>query len=634
MDDYPELMISLGLSEETIVKAPVLKAPSANPGAPYLEFDRINGEHSFKSAVPDGNVEYQVRTRHGGRVVFFNFPLAKEMGLIPEDHAETMNDRLERKLLETFSLVIINEYDIQHKIKFPEKDIRPNRYMATRYLQLQHPDKRGKTSGDGRGIWNGEFKGRSGTRWDVTSSGTGATCLSPAAAQTGRFYRTGDKRVGYGNGYNTLDEGLSAALMSEIFHQNGIGTERTLVLIGFSGEDEGTSINVRAGQNLLRPSHFFCHLKQGRHDALKGAVDYYFDRQIRNADWPRHLRGERKYAFFAEEMARVFARLSAVLESEYIFCWMDWDGDNILANGGIIDYGSVRQFGLFYSEYRYDDVDRFSTRLPEQRHKARYIVQCFAQIRDFLVTGRKRRIRRFRNDPVLKLFDQEFERTSLEALLEKVGFNSKRRDELLTRNPALVREFRRVFNYFERVRSKEGVYTLPDGLNRDAVFSMRELLREYPRLLFQQEKPLSSEEFVKIMAARNAKPEDLELTEFRVRRIAEFQSLYARLISEITGQNSQRDRKLLLELTMRSSVINKRDRITGDAAILVTQNFIRWHKRVHRHTLHEVFRAVVEHQQFRPADAPQSSTKRASKSKTVALVMRNLRVIRKYSESV
>ena len=104
--------------------------------------------------------------------------------------------------------------------------------MATRYLQLQHPDKRGKTSGDGRGIWNGEFRGRGGT-WDVSSSGTGATCLSPAAAQTGKFFKTGDRAVGYGNGYNTLDEGLSAALMSEIFHRNGIPTERTLVIISF-----------------------------------------------------------------------------------------------------------------------------------------------------------------------------------------------------------------------------------------------------------------------------------------------------------------------------------------------------------------------------------------------------------------
>jgi hypothetical protein len=614
------------------VKAQALSHSSADK--PYSELERINGEHSFRTAVPAGAVDYQVRTRHGGRVVFFNFALAREMGLIAADHPDAMNDRLERKLLETFSLVIINEYDIRHKIKYPEKDIRPNRYMATRYLQLQHPSKLGKTSGDGRGIWNGEFKGRGGVLWDVTSSGTGATCLSPAAAQTGRFFRTGDKRVGYGNGYNTLDEGMSAALMSEIFHQNGVATERTLVLIGFSGADAGTSINVRAGRNLLRPSHFFCHLKQGQHEPLKAVVDYFFDRQIRNADWPRHLRGERKYAFFAEEMARVFARLAAQLESEYIFCWMDWDGDNILADGGIIDYGSIRQFGLYYGDYRYDDVDRYSTSLPEQRLKARDIVQCFAQIRGFVVTGRKRNLRRFRNDPILKIFDQEFEHAYLAAILTRVGFSVKRRTELLERQPALVREFRRLFNYFERIRSKSGIYDLPDGLNCDAVFSMRDLLREYPKLLIEHGRPLTPEEMLEVMAAAVAKPDDLKLSDFRIRKLSEFQSLYARLVSELAGTSPAASRKLLLELAMRSSVINRRDRITGDAAVFVTENFIRLHKRVPRRTLHEVFRAVVEHQLFHSDPPPTAAPPPDARTKIGALVMRNLRIIRKYCESV
>lgn len=614
-----------------------MKAQALTPSTTdrlYSELERINGEHTFRTAVPAGAVDYQVRTRHGGRVVFFNFALAREMGLIAPDHPDTMNERLERKLLETFSLVIINEYDIRHKIKYPEKDIRPNRYMATRYLQLQHPSKQGKTSGDGRGIWNGEFKGRGGLVWDITSSGTGATCLSPAAALTGRFFRTGDKRVGYGNGYNTLDEGMSAALMSEIFHQNGIATERTLVLIGFSGADAGTSINVRAGRNLLRPSHFFCHLKQSQHEPLKAAVDYFFERQIRNADWPRHLRGERKYAYFAEEMARVFARLAARLESEYIFCWMDWDGDNILADGGIIDYGSVRQFGLYYGDYRYDDVDRYSTSLPEQRLKARDIVQCFAQIRGFIVSGRKRNLRCFRNDPILKIFDLEFERAYLTAILKRVGYSGKRSAELLARQPALVREFRRLFNYFERVRSKSGIYDLPDGLNRDAVFSMRDLLREYPKLLLERGKPLSPEEMVDIMAANLAKPDDLKLSDFRVRKIADFQAAYSRLIAEVAGPNPAANRKLLLELAMRSSMINRRDRITGDAAVFVTKNFIRLHKRAPRRTLHEVFRAVVKHQLFRAEAAPVTDAPPDARTKIGALVMRNLRIIRKYCESV
>ncbi len=608
----------------------------------YSEFDRINGEHPFKDSVPEGVVQYQVRTRSGGKVAFFNFPLAKEMGLLPSDHPEAMNEALERKLLETFSLVIINEYDIHAKIQYAAKDIRPNLYMATRYLQLQHPNKQGRTSGDGRGIWNGEFKGKGGRAWDVTSSGTGATCLSPAAAKEGRWFKSGDRKVCYGNGYNTFDEGMAAALMSEIFYQNGIRTERTLLIVGFSGKEAGTTINVRAGLNLMRPSHFFCHLKQGNYANLKSIVDLYYDRQVRNLDWPKSFTGEKKYRFLTEEVARAFAMSAAKFESDYVFCWMDWDGDNILADGGIIDYGSVRQFGMFYGDYRYDDDDRFSTSLPEQKFKARYIVQSFAQIRDFLVTGKKKNIRRFRKDPAVKLFDAEFERVYRELLLEKVGFSPKHRKWLIDNRKDLVVSFRKCFNYFERVRCSKGIYSVGDGVNRDPVFCMRDLLREFPKRLHALDGAgeVPSKDFVSLMATSYARSRDLKITPFRENRISEFQSLYSKMITEISGQPmaSSQSRALVVELGMRASVINRKERITGDAAIAITECFNRERKNLNRHTLIQAFQEIVAHQRFRPEGKQrpaQGAAERSSRpSKAENLVMRNLRVIRKYCESL
>ena len=146
----------------------------------------------------------------------------------------------------------------QRGLSFRKQDIRPNKYMATRYLQLQHPSRRGTTSGDGRGIWNGEIRHR-GRTWDVSSSGTGATRLSPAVAIEEKFFKTGDRNVGYGNGRNSLDEGIPSALMSEIFHRKGVATERTLAILSF---EDGTSINVRASSKSASPRAFFCHLKQ------------------------------------------------------------------------------------------------------------------------------------------------------------------------------------------------------------------------------------------------------------------------------------------------------------------------------------------------------------------------------------
>jgi hypothetical protein len=54
--------------------------------------------------------------------------------------------------------------------------------MATRYLQTQHRNRQGKTSGDGRSIWNGYLKSDN-LIFDVSSRGTGATILSPGAQE-------------------------------------------------------------------------------------------------------------------------------------------------------------------------------------------------------------------------------------------------------------------------------------------------------------------------------------------------------------------------------------------------------------------------------------------------------------------
>ena len=91
----------------------------------------------------------------------------------------------------------------------------------------------------------------------------------------------------------------------------------------------------------------------------------------------------------AEELCKEFAKFTAVLDIDYVFAWLDWDGANVLANGGIIDYGSVRQFGLRHDRYRYDDVERFSTNLNEQRLKADCLFR-FLRISNFITTGKKK----------------------------------------------------------------------------------------------------------------------------------------------------------------------------------------------------------------------------------------------------
>lgn len=535
----------------------------------YSAFGRINGQHPFKDQVPGGRVEYKARYKKGGKVAFFNYELAKEMGLIPKSHPHALNPDLEREILETFSLVIINEYDVINNVKIPEDEILPHTYMATRYLQLQHPDKTGRTSGDGRSIWNGTIRSN-GVTWDVSSCGTGATKLSPACNINKKFYQTGDPSISYGCGLSEVGEGLETLFFSEVLAKNGFKTERILAIIEF---EKGLGINVRANPNLMRPSHFFNHLKQGNYATLKQVADYYIARQIENKCWTQtSFKSEKeKYYNLAREVSKSFAETSAKFEDEYIFCWLDWDGDNILMDGGIIDYGSIRQFGLFHAEYRYDDVQRYSTTILEQRQKAKYIVQCFIQIADFLSTGKKKSLSQFRKHEILDFFDQHFMECKDRNLTQKMGFKKQHQDILMGKHRNLVKKFRKTFSYFEKSKSKRGTYKVADGINRDAIFCMRDILREFPQLYLTRQSKLSEIEFMEVIKSSYAKRTDLKLTEIRRKQIKRFQNSYLEMINVVEKETGVAKSQLLLELTMRSSVINKYDRVTGDSISFIVQ---------------------------------------------------------------
>ena len=571
------------------------RTSEANAYAPFLQID---GSHPLKTAVPAACIEYAVREKPGGQVAYFNFALAKEMGLLPKDHPEELNPELEKILLSTFALQIINEYDEARGKQFDPKTIKPNRYMATRYLQLQHPNKRGTTSGDGRSIWNGCVK-HEGKVWDVSSCGTGATRLSPATAIHKKFFRTGDPWVAYGCGFATLSEGFNAALMSEIFHKNGVPTERTLALISFGKN----SINVRAAPNLLRPSHIFRFLKQGDYKNLEKIVEYFVDRQTTNGKCLPEISKQKRLEKFTETLAEDFAYSTARFETDYIFCWMDWDGDNILADGaGIIDYGSVRQFGLYHKEYRYDDVDRFSTTIAEQKFKARYTVQTFAQIVDFLNSGRKKNLDRFKSSQAVKKFEKEYNRLRKIFLLERVGLSSKNAAGLLRKYPQKVSRFEKEFRFFEERQSRRGKYETSDGLTSDALFSMRDILRELPKIYSTRVERVSPDEFMQLGLSTYATGVDRKLTPKYRKKIKAFQKYYTEILHGVADLTNQKFERILLEVLMRSSILNPYARITGDGIIRVSDYVLRNRNQMDKNELlklvNEFFRtqttAVIE----------------------------------------
>jgi hypothetical protein len=586
------------------------KSGGSEASRAYPRLRRIDGRHPLKQAAPGTFVDYRARRRRDSEVAYFNFALAREMGLIPTSHPDRLTRELRRAIVETFGLVIINEYDYLNATPIPRRDLLPNGYMATRYLQLQHPDKRGANSGDGRSVWNGSVTHR-GSSWDVSSCGTGVTRLCPATSHHQTFYKTGNWISDYGCGTAALAEGINAAVMSEVFHRNDIATERVLAVLSLPG---GLAINVRAAPCLLRPSHFFVHLHQDNRESLRSIVDLFIDRRVANGDWPElpeantTARARRRYGHFAQDAARTFARITAQFESEYVFCWLDWDGDNILADGGIIDYGSVRQFGLYHREYRFEDTDRMSTTIPEQRKKARHIAQKYAQIRDYLITGTKAPLRSFANDPILALFDAEFERVKRERLLRRIGFDDRGVGAALAAEGDALERFERVYASFERARSSRGPTKVPDGLTWNAVFCARDLLRELPLLYLGQlaegrsadRLDIPAKQFLEIALSAYASRRDRALTPYRARRARDFQRAWRELVASVAAAAGHSLERQLSELAERSAVINHAARITGDSVDYASAQLIRRRRDLSPEALYRLIQRFTDYQDLDP----------------------------------
>jgi len=594
----------------------------------YEKFKELDGTHPWRDVSPDGYLDYRARYRPKGRVLYFNFPLARELELIPFDHPPLINKDLEQTIIETFSLQIINEYDLRLGKKYPAEMVKSGCYMATRYLQTQHRNKQGKTSGDGRSIWNGYLR-TDNLIFDISSRGTGATILSPGAQDSDGAVQTGDESYGYSSGLAELDEMLGSAVMSEIFYRQGIPTERCLAVIGFS---DGSAIGVRSAPNLIRPAHIFRYLKQGRHAELKASVDYFVEREVENNFWQMPADENAKYQQALDYLARSYGKMAALLEEEYIFNWLAWDGDNMLASGAILDYGSIRQFAAKHDKYRYKDVDRYSASLTEQRYWARLIVQTFAQAMAFICSGEKQNLRAFKDAECLKVFDVAFEDESNYRTLWKIGFTPEQIDQLTRTAAKDIREFHRCLTYFEDLKVSKGIEKLPDGFTHKPVFLIRSLLRQLPAYYLAQTIGRVDDEsaympddiFMRMMAASYVGKRDLQLTPSRITQVKNFQQCYLRLIAAL-GEPFDVVLKTLQE---RSAVINHRHRLTGDALVVIVEEVIALRGKIKVEGLQEALDAFIDSQVLIPGIwqpvAPEQLKPNTLKSRLLVTIQENL----------
>ncbi len=537
----------------------------------YSEFDSIDGSHPYKELGPEFMVEYPVFTLKKGKIVYFNFDLAKEMGLLPKEHKSNLNSQLEKKILETFSIQIINEYDVLSKKRINRQHIKPTKFMATRYLQLQHKSKKGKTSGDGRSVWNGQVKHNQKT-WDVSSRGTGVTCLSPGSAESAMPLKTGNTDTGYGCGQAEIDELVSSAIMSEIVHKMGIYTERVLAVIDLG---DGIGIGVRAAESLLRPAHAYLFLKQNRHEPLKKVIDHTISLK-------KYSQATDRYDQFLNEFCDRFASFAAQLQEHYLFVWLDWDGDNVLMDAGIIDYGSVRHFGSCHNQYRYDDVERFSTNLLEQKRKAKSIVLTMIQAIDYVKTKNKKGLETYKRHPLLVRFEKQFNQKQLYFFAQKMGFNEITIAQIES-NSELKRTLIKLFKccqYWENLKTQPTFSKVADGINKNPLCNMRSFYREYPAYKIKNKAgALPLDEFISMTWTQSSPKKSTALYYKNKSRFEDLLKCYDRVVNGVSKTNNA---DILPMLTKLASRWNPSNFLTGNALIHNVDHILELYSKMER----------------------------------------------------
>jgi len=205
------------------------------------------------------------------------------------------------------------------------------------------------------------------------------------------------------------------------------------------------------------------------------------------------------------------------------------------------------------------------------------------------------------------------------------------------RNNPTIRSFRNLCRYFENAKSRKGPHSVGDGITRDAIFCLRDILRELPVLYSTNDiTPISPETFIHFIKSDYASKKDQALTSGRREKIRQFQTIYKKLVdcaTRITGANRQ---KILQQIAARSSLINRYNRVTGDALIYVTDNLVKNKRKFTTTALNRIIRSFVEQQILRPEYFEQGSVpkKKMNDVKSKKLMDTMLKMVETYREGI
>jgi len=161
--------------------------------------------------------------------------------------------------------------------------------------------------------------------------------------------------------------------------------------------------------------------------------------------------------------------------------------------------------------------------------------------------------------------------------LAKIGFTQDQQNILLANKASreTAYAFQKQFRFFEKAVSGRRAYKTPDGVTRDAIFCMRDFLREFPRFYHKQNHLMMPIEFIATIASNYSSQRDLVKYEKKEQRIKSLQTTYLALVEHCQRLTAEDEKEILEQLVERSKIINRYDILTGNGVIRIVDRLLK-----------------------------------------------------------
>jgi hypothetical protein len=134
-----------------------------------------------------------------------------------------------------------------------------------------------------------------------------------------------------------------------------------------------------------------------------------------------------------------------------------------------------------------------------------------------------------------------------------------------------------------------------DGINWNAVFSSRDLLRRLPRRLHENQ-PLAARDILEMAYSSYATRKDRRPTAHRLRQARQFLRSYLDLLDTAATISKQPSRRLLATVRRRSALINRYARITGDSITHAATALLKTRQQISSSAWHRIIENFIEDQ--------------------------------------